>query len=81
MPPGGVARPCMWRPAPSICCWEDSVYDAPEYLEAAKFVCAPPLRKAEDREALWAALRDGEIQTVATDHCSFTLDQKLAGEG
>lgn len=59
---------------------EDSVYDAPEYLEAAKFVCAPPLRKAEDREALWAALRDGEIQTVATDHCSFTLDQKLAGK-
>ena len=33
-----------------------------------------------NREALWAALRDGEIQTVATDHCSFTLDQKLAGK-
>lgn len=58
---------------------EDSVYDAPDYLDAAKFVCAPPIRKAEDREALWEALKSGEIQTVATDHCSFTLAQKLAG--
>ncbi|MDE7242799.1 MAG: dihydropyrimidinase [Oscillospiraceae bacterium] len=58
---------------------EDSVYDNPDYMEAAKFVCAPPIRKKEDREALWEALKNGEIQTVATDHCSFTLAQKRAG--
>ena len=58
---------------------EDSVYDQREFLEAAKYVCAPPLRRWEDQEALWAALRDGEIDTVATDHCSFTLAQKRAG--
>lgn len=58
---------------------EGSVYDAPEYREAAKFVCAPPIRKKEDQEALWDALRNGEIQTVATDHCSFTLAQKDMG--
>ena len=58
---------------------EDSVYDAPEYREAAQFVCAPPLRKKADQEALWEALRGGEIQTVATDHCSFTLAQKDMG--
>ena len=58
---------------------EDSVYDHPDFLEAAKYVCAPPLRKEADREALWEALRNGEIQTVATDHCSFTLAQKRAG--
>ena len=58
---------------------EDSVYDAPDYREAAKFVCAPPIRKKEDQEALWAALGSGEIQTVATDHCSFTLEQKDMG--
>jgi len=59
---------------------EDSVYDNPAYLEAAKFVCAPPLRKREDQQALWEAMRNGEIQTVATDHCSFTLAQKMAGK-
>jgi dihydropyrimidinase len=30
---------------------------------------------------LWKALRRGEIQTVSTDHCSFTLAQKDAGRG
>ena len=59
---------------------EDSVYDNPDYLEAARFVCAPPLRKRADQEALWEALRGGEIDTVATDHCSFTLAQKRAGQ-
>ena len=59
---------------------EDSVYDNPDYLEAARFVCAPPLRKRADQEVLWEALRGGEIDTVATDHCSFTLAQKRAGQ-
>ena len=58
---------------------EDSVYDNPDYLEAARFVCAPPLRQRADQEALWEALRGGEIDTVATDHCSFTTAQKRAG--
>ena len=59
---------------------EDSVYDNPDYLEAARFVCAPPLRKRADQEALWEALRGGEIDTVAMDHCSFTLAQTRAGQ-
>ena len=60
---------------------DDSRYDQPDYSEAARFVCAPPLRKQADQEALWAALADGTIQTVSTDHCSFTLTQKDAGKG
>ena len=60
---------------------EDGVYDAPDCLEAAKYVCAPPLRGREDRLALWEALQTGEIDTVATDHCSFTLAQKRAPGG
>ena len=59
---------------------EDSRYDQAYYLESAKFVCAPPLRKAHDQEVLWEALADGGIQTVSTDHCSFTLQQKMAGQ-
>ena len=59
---------------------EDSVYDREDYLEAAKFVCAPPIRTAADQDALWDGLKNGDIQTVATDHCSFTLEQKMAGK-
>ena len=58
---------------------DDSVYDDPDYSRAARYVCAPPIRKAADRRALWQAIRRGEVQTVSTDHCSFTTAQKLAG--
>ncbi len=57
---------------------EDSLYSKPDF-EGAKYVCAPPLRKKQDNEALWEAIREGEVQTVSTDHCSFTLKQKDAG--
>ena len=59
---------------------DDGRYDLPGF-EGAKYVCAPPLRKTADEEALWKALDAGEIQTVSTDHCSFTLRQKDAGRG
>ena len=47
----------------------DDMYEDP--AEGLKAIMSPPLRKDEDREALWQALRDGEIDTVATDHCPF----------
>ena len=41
---------------------------------------SPPLRKREDNEALWQALADGGIDTVATDHCPFNFEkEKQAG--
>ena len=58
-----------------------SYYENPNYSQAARYVCAPPLREKADQEALWAALADGTIQTISTDHCSFTLAQKDAGKG
>ncbi len=36
----------------------------------------PPLRSPEDRVALWAALSDGTLDTVATDHCPFLRADK-----
>ena len=47
---------------------------------ARKYMIAPPLRKAEDQEVLWGALKEGAIQTIATDHCSFTGKQKEMGK-
>ena len=58
---------------------DDSVYSKPDF-EGAKYVCAPPIRKKEDQDCLWKALADGDIQTVATDQCSFTLAQKALGK-
>lgn len=39
----------------------------------------PPLRTAEDREALWNALRDGHIDTVTTDHVHRPRQAKEGG--
>ena len=60
---------------------DDSVYYNEDFSRAARYVCAPPLRKSEDCRALWAGLRKGDIQTISTDHCAFTLAQKDAGRG
>jgi allantoinase len=35
---------------------------------ATAFKCAPPLRTRTNRESLWRALADGDIDMIATDH-------------
>ena len=59
---------------------DKSCYYQEDWLESAKYVCSPPLRTEYDQAVLWQGLRDGAVQTVSTDHCSFTTEQKLAGK-
>lgn len=56
----------------------DEVYDRPG-VEGALPVCSPPLRPRADQDALWAALRDGTLDLVSTDHCPFTREEKAVG--
>jgi dihydropyrimidinase len=65
-------------------CPQYLLLDEEEYrrpgFEGAKFVMAPPPRTEADRQALWAALAAGEVDTVATDHCPFFYEtQKTRG--
>ncbi len=39
-------------------------------------IMQPPLRAAEERERLWTQLMAGEIATIGTDHCDYTIGQK-----
>ena len=50
---------------------DERLYDDPQ--EGLKAIMAPPLRRQEDRDALWQALAENELDTVATDHCPFTF--------
>ncbi len=52
---------------------DEEVYRNPDHLQAAKYICAPIPRRAEDRAAITQALLNGEIQTLATDHCAYKL--------
>lgn len=48
----------------------------------AKYVMSPPLRRPSDARALRQAVLGGEVDTIATDHCSFNLHgQKDRGRG
>jgi len=58
---------------------DDSKYKG-DFYQTAPFVISPPLRKPKDNDALWEAIANGIIQTVGTDHCPFTLEQKQIGK-
>jgi dihydropyrimidinase len=49
---------------------DKSCAERPDF-EGAKYVMSPPLRDIRHQDILWHALRDGLIQTVATDHAPF----------
>ena len=60
---------------------------APHYLtlddsclqEDGRFKMNPPLRSAEDREALIAGLLDGTVDMIATDHAPHSHEEKSRG--
>ena len=60
---------------------------APHYLllddscleEDGRFKMNPPLRSAEDREALIAGILDGTIDMIATDHAPHSTEEKAKG--
>jgi dihydroorotase len=39
----------------------------------------PPIRRAEDRAALWAGIHDGTITSIGSDHAPHTVEQKQQG--
>ncbi|MFI3227594.1 MAG: dihydropyrimidinase [Clostridia bacterium] len=61
----------------------------PQYLEftsdvykredGINFVCSPPMKGQESQDALWSAIKRGDIDTVATDHCPFQSYEKEWG--
>jgi len=46
--------------------------------KAQKYFMTPPLRERKDNEALWLGIKNKDINVIATDHCSFTIEQKLS---
>jgi dihydropyrimidinase len=59
----------------------DKTFAEKPKFEGAKYVMSPPLRDKRNQPILWKGLRDGVIQTVATDHCPFDFKtQKVMGK-
>lgn len=71
----------MPRPAPSTCCWTTACMITPTTLWRPATSVRPPSARQRIRRPCGWPWRRGEIQTISTDHCSFTLAQKDAGRG
>jgi allantoinase len=48
---------------------------------ATPFKCAPPIRTAEHREALWRGLEEGVLSMVVSDHSPAPAEVKHLGDG
>ena len=48
---------------------------------ATEFKCAPPIRDTANREKLWEALEDGQIDMVTTDHSPCPPEMKRRETG
>lgn len=49
---------------------DQSYLEKPDF-EGAKYVWSPPLREKWNQDVLWDSLRNGQLQTVGSDQCSF----------
>jgi dihydropyrimidinase len=59
----------------------DKTYAERPGFEGAKYVMSPPLRHKCNHKVLWNGLRDGQVNTVATDHAPFDFKtQKTMGQ-
>ena len=68
----GVKITCETAPHYLIFCDED-------LQEDGRFKMNPPIRSAEDRDALLAGLLDGTVDMIATDHAPHSKEEKSKG--
>ncbi len=54
----------------------DKTYAEKPRFEGAKYVMSPPLRDKRNQSVLWNGLRDGLVNTVATDHAPFDFKKQ-----
>ena len=52
--------------------FDDTAYPT----HGARIKCNPAIKSAADRDALWAAVNDGRIDVIATDHAPHTVEEK-----
>lgn len=50
-----------------------------DLIDSGDFKMAPPLRTEEDRQALLAAILDGTLDMIATDHAPHSAEEKSRG--
>jgi len=65
---GAFAETC-----PHFLCLNDSVYQRPD---ATRFLMTPPIRPEAMRAGLWERVQAGQLDTIGSDHCGYSLAQR-----
>ncbi|MHC1704704.1 MAG: dihydropyrimidinase [Tenuifilaceae bacterium] len=71
-------QPIFAETCPQYLLLDESKY-AGDFDQTVKYVISPPLRKFEDNNQLWEGIQNQIIQSVGTDHCPFSFEQKSIG--
>jgi dihydroorotase len=71
-------RALSGTPFTSEVCPHHLLFTEDRLLDGGHFKMNPPLRRQEDLDALWGALRDGRIACLASDHAPHTPQEKSA---
>ena len=71
---------CYGETCPQYLLLDDRVFHKPDFGGSA-YVMSPPIRPLHlgHHDALWSGLSNGMLDSIGTDHCPFTHQQKLAG--
>ncbi len=67
-------EPVYAETCPHYLTLDAELYDDPDEGQVIRRVISPPLRSRTDVDALWQGLRDGVLDTVASDHVPDRLD-------
>ncbi|MBI1795415.1 MAG: dihydropyrimidinase [Candidatus Eisenbacteria bacterium] len=72
---------CYGETCPQYLLLDDRVFVKPDF-EGAAYVMSPPIRPPHigHHDALWTGLTTGMLDSVGTDHCPFTMEQKRMGK-
>jgi len=72
---------CFGETCPQYLLLDDSVFTKPNF-EGSSYVMSPPIRPPHmgHHDALWRGLANGLMDSVGTDHCPFTMEQKRMGK-
>jgi dihydropyrimidinase len=73
---------CYGETCPQYLLLDDTVFEKPDFGGSA-YVMSPPIRPGHvgHHDALWTGLTNRLLDTVGTDHCPFTHEQKKMGLG
>jgi len=72
---------CYGETCPQYLLLDDTVFTKPNF-EGSAYVMSPPIRPPHlgHHDALWTGLTSGMLDSIGTDHCPFTMEQKRMGK-